>query len=133
MVADDYTHRNAVHNWEILFLNKLGKCHCSIASISLYESYARWQRTNKVFRIEENDEEIRSYRFFGTMSKKWIPLSSLIYFHDSEAVFLIFGSEIHVGGFCTWGVQCCRSFEENKSVERKCLESTANNTETVFQ
>ncbi|CAL1279545.1 unnamed protein product [Larinioides sclopetarius] len=39
---------------------------------------------------------------------------------------------IHVGGFCTWGVQCSRSFEADRSVIRKCLESTANNPKTAI-
>ena len=38
---------------------------------------------------------------------------------------------IPVGGFCTWGVQRSRSFEADRSVVRKCLESTAKNPETI--
>ncbi|GIY91772.1 hypothetical protein CEXT_565351 [Caerostris extrusa] len=38
---------------------------------------------------------------------------------------------IHVGGCCTWGVQCSRSFEADRSAVRQCLESIANNSETV--
>ncbi|GIX75882.1 hypothetical protein CEXT_745091 [Caerostris extrusa] len=34
-------------------------------------------------------------------------------------------------GCCTWGVQCSRSFEADRSVVRQCLESIANNSETV--
>ncbi|GIY19932.1 hypothetical protein CDAR_440861 [Caerostris darwini] len=46
--------------------------------------------------------------------------------HDSGA-----NGAIHVGGCCTWGVQCSRSFQADRSVVRQCLESIANDSETV--
>ena len=45
--------------------------------------------------------------FFGLTSKKWMSLSSCCCCHDNGA-----DVAIHVGDFCTWLVQCSRSFEE---------------------
>ena len=53
---------------------------------------------------------MKSYMFFAVTSKKWTLLSSRSYFHDSGA-----DGAIHVGGFCTWGVQCSRSFVRGSS------------------
>ncbi|GIX73630.1 hypothetical protein CDAR_171821 [Caerostris darwini] len=62
-------------------------------------------------------------RLFGV---KWTFINSRCCCHDSEA-----NGAIHVGGCCTWGLQCSRSFEADRSVVRQCLESIANNSETV--
>ena len=59
MIIDAYMHRNAVHSEKALLLTpytalqEFGKCHSDIARITLHEGYARWQRTNNVFCIEQ--------------------------------------------------------------------------------
>ncbi|GFY51945.1 uncharacterized protein TNIN_254261 [Trichonephila inaurata madagascariensis] len=44
-----------------------------IVSISLHEGYAKQQRTNNVFCIEQNDEEILIYRFLVSRQRSGCP------------------------------------------------------------
>ena len=130
MLIDAYMHRNSVNIWEsplsYTVSNQFGKWHRGIAMIFLLEGYVRWWKTNNAFCTEQNNDEIWNCRFFDVTSKRWTSFRSLCCYHDSGA-----NGAIHAGGFCTWGVQCWRSFETDRSVVLKHQESTANNTKTV--